>query len=73
MFNGSYSSQFNPIEVLWAFAKREFRREMITITDYKDKRNKLHKLVERCIRNVPPEFLKKYTDKVMYSIEAELK
>jgi transposase len=29
VYNASYSSEFNPIERLWAFAKRNFRRRMI--------------------------------------------
>ncbi len=35
LFNGSYSSQFNPIESLWAYSKRYFRKQMMSVVDYK--------------------------------------
>lgn len=38
-----YSSEFNPIELLWAFAKRKFRQEIVFMPDLRPK------FVERCI------------------------
>ena len=29
LYNGTYSSEFNPIERLWAWSKREFAREAL--------------------------------------------
>ena len=34
-FNASYSSRLNPIERLWAFAKRIFQRDIISESEFK--------------------------------------
>ena len=36
LFNGSYSSELNPIEFLWYLAKAKFRSGLLESTDYKD-------------------------------------
>lgn len=36
LFNGSYSSELNPIEFLWYLAKAKFRAGLVQLTDYKD-------------------------------------
>jgi transposase len=35
IFNASYSSEFNPIETLWALAKRQFGRKLVAECDMK--------------------------------------
>ena len=37
IFNGAYSSPFNPVERYWAFAKRIFSKNCLTATDFKNK------------------------------------
>ena len=37
IFNAAYSSEINPIERLWALAKRIFARDLITEANFKDK------------------------------------
>ena len=37
IFNGAYSSPFNPVERYWAFAKRLFSKYCLTATDFKNK------------------------------------
>ena len=37
IFNSAYSSVYNPIERLWAIAKRQVARDFITEADYKVK------------------------------------
>ena len=34
VFNAPYSSEYNPVERLWALAKREFRRDMINVENF---------------------------------------
>lgn len=52
LFNVTYSSENNPIEILWAFSKRRFRAELITFSDFKNK-SKVQSLVRKCIEAVP--------------------
>ncbi len=52
LFNGAYSSELNPIEILWAYAKRSFKKSLMTVGDYKDA-NLMRKLVEEAILQVP--------------------
>ena len=37
IFNAAYSSVYNPIERLWAIAKRQLALDFITEANYKDK------------------------------------
>ena len=37
IFNGAYSSAFNPVERLWALGKRSFVRNCLTAENFKDK------------------------------------
>ena len=53
-----------PIEILWYFAKKIFRRECITLTDYK-KNKDIQNLVEQSILRVNPEHVHSYTNKVI--------
>ena len=43
-YNAAYSPEFNPIEGLWAYAKRNFNRHCIDHSNFKD-RDALYKLV----------------------------
>jgi len=44
IYNGTYSSEYMPIERLWSFAKRNFSRELITCKNFKNSRI-IHNLV----------------------------
>ena len=48
VFNGTYSSNFMPIERLWAWAKHQFTRQCAKDAPYHDQRA-MERLVERCI------------------------
>lgn len=34
VFNAPYSSEYNPVEQLWAHAKKYFRREILDVVDF---------------------------------------
>jgi transposase len=36
IFNAPYSSEYNPVERLWCYAKNHFKKHMISVTDYKN-------------------------------------
>jgi transposase len=36
VFNAAYASENNPVENLWQLAKRIFRKELISVTNFKD-------------------------------------
>lgn len=36
LFNGIMSSEFNPVERLWAYSKSKFRRDLITFDNFKN-------------------------------------
>jgi transposase len=57
-FNSSYSPVFNPIESLWAYAKRDFARHCITEVNFEDQ-DHVRGLVRRSIEGVPREYLRK--------------
>ena len=59
VYNGISSSEFMPIERLWSFAKRNFSRELITTTNYKDERV-IQKLIQSGIDEVPPSYISKH-------------
>ena len=48
IFNGTYSSEFNAIERLWAWSKRTFERLAIDVGRY-DKQQQIRKLVREAI------------------------
>ena len=48
ILNAAYSSEYNPIERLWAIAKRQFNRDLITEANYKDK-EQIKALVKKSI------------------------
>ena len=56
IFNSPYSSEYNMVERLWLFAKRNFSKKMITVTDFKDQA-KIEKLVAESILEVSPDFV----------------
>jgi transposase len=65
LYNGPYSSELQPIEVLWSFAKRTFRKEITKITDFKDTQQLIY-VVEDCINSVPSWYLSRYTQRCIY-------
>ena len=48
IFNGTYSSQYMPVERLWLFAKLYWRKEVANIRNFKDQ-NLLRRRIEACI------------------------
>jgi hypothetical protein len=36
VFNATYSSEYNPAEVIWLLSKQIFRKQLISFTDYKN-------------------------------------
>ena len=56
-YNAAYSPEFNPIEGLWAYAKRSFSRYMINEHNFKD-RALLYRLVRESIETVPQTYLR---------------
>lgn len=59
IFQGTYSSEFMPIERLWSFAKRNFSRASITVDNYKDV-EAVRALVEQSIASVNRQHLWKH-------------
>ena len=52
VFNGTYSSEYMPVERLWMFAKLYWRREVTEISNFKNKAL-LRKRIEKCIKKTP--------------------
>ena len=52
IFNGIYSSQYMPIERLWLFAKLFWRKEVLQVSDFKNKLQ-LRRRIEKCINQAP--------------------
>ncbi len=59
IFNAAYSSVQNPIERLWAIAKRQFARDLITEANYKDK-EQIKALVMKSILHASESTLEKH-------------
>jgi transposase len=59
IFNAAYSSVYNPIERLWAIAKRQFARDLITEANYKDK-EQIKALVMKSILHASESTLTKH-------------
>ena len=59
IFNAAYSSVYNPIERLWAIAKRQFARDLITEANYKDKEH-IKALVMKSILHASESTLEKH-------------
>lgn len=59
IFNAPYSSEYNPIERLWAYSKRAFRKHLIAFTDYKSQ-PKIESLVRKSIEDVETEGIGKH-------------
>ena len=56
-YNATYSPQYNPVEGLWAFAKRIFARHCITNDNFQDV-NHMRGLVKKSIDDVPQSYLR---------------
>jgi transposase len=61
VFNAPYSSEYNAVERLWAIAKRNFRRKLLTTQLQQIKFAKAKELVEASIREVRPGPLQQHT------------
>ena len=59
IFNASYSSHLNPIERLWAVAKRQFIKDCVTDADFR-MQEEVKALVKKCIIEASFETLEKH-------------
>ncbi len=59
IFNAIYSSKSNPIERLWAIAKRSFSRDCITEVDYSNN-SMIQALVMKSVIEAPSNVLSKH-------------
>ena len=59
IFNASYSSHLNPIERLWAVAKRQFIKDCVINADFK-MQEEVKALVKKSILEASSETLKKH-------------
>ena len=59
IFNAAYSSVYNHIERLWAIAKRQFARDLITDANYNDK-EQIKALVMKSILQASDKTLEKH-------------
>lgn len=68
IFNGAYSSPFNPIERYWAFAKRVFAKHCLTATDFKNK-VKMQALVRQSMQEVNTESMGRHVRRCLHDME----
>lgn len=61
VYNAIYSSEFNPIERLWAFSKQIFGREMVAEAGWGQWAG-VEALVRHSIVSVSPDSMRKYID-----------
>ena len=61
LFNGTYTSELNPIEHLWQHSKHKFRRDLISKTNFKDA-DAMFSLVKKSIRSVKPALVKMHVE-----------
>ena len=59
IFNASYSSHLNPIERLWAVAKRQFIKDCVTDADFR-LQEEVKALVKKSILEASSETLEKH-------------
>ena len=59
IFNASYSSHLNPIERLWAVAKRQFIKDCVTHADFR-LQEEVKALVKKSIIEASSETLEKH-------------
>jgi len=57
VFNAIYSSEFNPIEFAWGWAKKKFASEFITLQD--NEYRTLRTVIRRIVKSVPRQLLAK--------------
>jgi transposase len=61
VFNASYSSEFNPVERLWALAKHRFSRDIVTESTWKSQAE-IEAIVVRSLLMVPELHLAKHVN-----------
>lgn len=71
LYNAPYSSHLNPIERLWAHAKKQFGREVLCDVELSST-EEVQSFVEKAIVNVPPVFMKKHIISCIRKIVLEL-
>ncbi len=59
MFNAPYSSEYNPVERLWCYAKYNFKKKMVAVSDYKNQ-VKIQRIVTESVREVNSDSLRKH-------------
>ena len=60
LFNSAYSSEFNPIERLWAWSKKDFARTAVLSGAYHNQKQ-MHDLVRTCILRTSNTAIKVHT------------
>ncbi len=50
LFNAAYSSEYNPVEILWLLSKRLFAVKLLNVRDYKNQKL-IKELVSDSIRD----------------------
>ena len=68
IFNGAYSSPFDPIERYWSFAKRIFAQRCLTATDFKNKA-KVQALVRKSMEDVNQESMGRHVRRCLHDME----
>ena len=68
IFNGAYSSPFNPIERYWGFAKRLFAQRCLTAVDFKNKA-RVQGFVRQSLQDVNQESMGKHVRRCLHDME----
>lgn len=71
IFNASYTSHLNPIERLWALAKRQFIKDSVTHADFR-LQSEVKALVLKCIIGAPALTLEKHVFACMHLMKSEI-
>ena len=72
IFNASYSSQMNPIERLWAVAKRQFFKDCVNDVDFK-LQEKVKAFFKKSILEASPDTLEKHVYACLKLMKNDLK
>ncbi len=68
IFNAPYSSEYNPVEQLWAHSKRYFQRELLDVVDFK-RQNVVEAMIDESIQSVRSETLGACVNKCLLMCE----
>lgn len=68
LFNGTYSSTFNPIERLWAWAKQRFQKRCVDDAPYHNQAH-MRRLVENLVRQDYSHGLKQHIQSCLFNMQ----